>query len=314
MKTSKYIIALLVLLMSACSVEDPNPMELENVEYGAILRTIAEPSGSYRYDKLAKTMLPNQKYQVILEEDDPQRGKLLGSVDVFIKHRRGAAVTSEVKLRTIAASEFTADPETKLPRTTVTVTAEEAKTALGLTDANLEGGDAFEIRFLLTLTDGRTFTNANASEPIRGTAFFASPFLYRATVACNSTMAGTHTFSTTNITAGAGGSAGACGGTVTGTVTFEEVAGKVGVFKVSDVSFGQFGCAWDDTPPGGSVLLNDACGKLSFSGIDKYGDSYSISGVTLDGNKLTFTWENTYGDSGVTTITKESGNWALDLR
>ena len=88
----------------------------------------------------------------------------------------------------------------------------------------------------------------------------------------------------------------------------------VGSYTISDASFGQFGCAWGDTPPGGNVRFNDACGKLSMSGTDKYGDSYSFEVVSVEGNKLTINWKNTYGDGGTTTLTRAGGNWPNGTR
>lgn len=138
---------------------------------------------------------------------------------------------------------------------------------------------------------------------------------FRLQVACPSDLGGTYNYSTTSIVAGAGGNAAACGGTVTGTGTLTESTTTNGVYTVSDASFGQFGCAWSDTPPGGTLRLNDLCNVLSFTGADKYGDNYSISVVSVTATTLVFDWTNTYGDGGRTTLTRtDSKTWPLQLR
>ncbi len=138
---------------------------------------------------------------------------------------------------------------------------------------------------------------------------------FRLQVACPSDLGGTYSYSTTNIVAGAGGNAAACGGTVTGTGTLTESATTNGVYTISDASFGQFACAWGDTPPGGTLRLNDLCNVLSFTGADKYGDNYTISVVSVTATTLVFDWTNTYNDGGRTTLTRtDAKTWPLQLR
>lgn len=305
----------MTLALGSCKIDNPEPIPITNVNYGAILRTIKVNSGTFN-----KFDLAGSKFSVEVEVDDPQRGKAFQEVDVFLKHRRGQAVTNEIKLKTIPESAFAVNETSKLPRTVIEVTANEAMAALQLTEAQVDGGDFFEFRMVLRLKDGRTFTDANASEAIRGTAFFNSPFFYRVTVVCPSDLAGTASYETTNIVSGPGGTVAACGGTKRGNVTITAVAGTPGAYTISDVSFGLFECLYgDDTPPGGSVRLNDACLRLSFTGSDRYGDRYTITpgtvSVSADRKSLTFDWKNTYGDGGRTTLTRTDNKlWPAGLR
>ena len=86
-----------------------------------------------------------------------------------------------------------------------------------------------------------------------------------------------------------------------------------GRYAISDITFGQYDCAWDDSPAAG-VTLNDICGSLSLSGSDQYGLVYSISIVTNDGSSLVINWENDYGDSGKSTLTRtDDKSWPLNL-
>lgn len=131
-------------------------------------------------------------------------------------------------------------------------------------------------------------------------------------VSCPSDLGGTYSFVATNIVRGPAGVA-ACGGTTSGTGTFTEGSTN-GVYESSDFSFGQFACAWADTPPGGTLRLNDVCDRLFFTGVDKYGDSYSVSVVSVTATVLTFDWVNTYGDGGRVALTRtDSKTWPLTL-
>jgi len=60
----------------------------------------------------------------------------------------------------------------------------QAMTALGLTTAALEGGDFVEFRLQLTDTQGRIFTNTTISSDIAGGVFYRSPFFYRVSLVC----------------------------------------------------------------------------------------------------------------------------------
>ena len=65
----------------------------------------------------------------------------------------------------------------------ITVSLQEAITALGIVEGSFAGGDFFNFRLELVLTDGRTFTSNQASGTI-SQSFFASPFQYGVPVIC----------------------------------------------------------------------------------------------------------------------------------
>lgn len=130
-------------------------------------------------------------------------------------------------------------------------------------------------------------------------------------VSCPSELGGTYSFVATSITSGPGG--GTCGGTTSGTGTFTESATN-GIYESSDFTFGQFGCAYGDTPPAGTLRLNDVCDRLFFTGIDKYGDSYTINVVSVTASVLTIDWVNTYGDGSRVALTRtDAKTWPLTL-
>ena len=319
MKLFKYSFGMLVLMMvflTSCTDFVEPRIPYKTFDTGAYLRTVARTSTSFNFFDLA-----NSRFAITVEAVDAENGKTVESVEVRVRRRRlvpgvglnyipaagaGGAV-NDVLVTTLPASAFATTPDSKFLRAGIQVTAQQAFTALGITAAQVNGGDVFEFRLTLRDKFGRVFNDVNASPDIRGGLFYDSPFLYNIAVVCPSNLGRSFTFRTTNITTGPGGDAGACGAAATGSVTLTAVANLVGVYTISDASFGVFACAWGDTPPGGSVRFNDACGALSMSGTDKYGDTYSLTFVSNTGTELTFDWRNSYGDGGRTTLVAPTG-------
>jgi hypothetical protein len=197
----------------------------------------------------------------------------------------------------------------------VQITGQEVVTALGKSSvADFEVGDSFNVTFPINTEDGRRLTVALNSELCNqpGQPSFGGCNV-QWVVTCPSDLGGTFNFSTTNITGDVsqGANPAACGTGVTGTVTFEDLGG--GRYNISDATFGQYDCAWNDSPAVG-VVLNDVCNKVSLSGADQYGLIYSISIVNVTPTVLTIDWQNDFGDSGRTTLTRTDGKeWPADL-
>jgi hypothetical protein len=57
-------------------------------------------------------------------------------------------------------------------------------TASGLAPGDYTGGDTFTIRYVLNLTDGRSFTNTNTASTVSGGSYFRSPFRYTVPLVC----------------------------------------------------------------------------------------------------------------------------------
>ncbi len=139
--------------------------------YGAILRTVKLNSGEFNSYDL------NSKFDVDIEEQDPEDGALLDNVEVYLQFKG-----NDVLLKTIPASAFTPGPY-GLPRNTISVTLQEAVTALGLSSSDYTGGDALPVRLQLNLTDGRSFTDSDASGSLQG-SYFSSPYKYNTVIKC----------------------------------------------------------------------------------------------------------------------------------
>jgi hypothetical protein len=168
-------------------------------------------------------------------------------------------------------------------------------------------GDSFRLRWIFYTSDGRKF---DAWSPSVCNEFPGSNCSLPFAVVCASSLEGTYTYSTTNLIGGAGAPNSPIAGPITGSVTLTKGASPTS-YVISDISFGHFDAVWEDTPPGGSLRLNDACNFVSISGTDKYGDSYSwtITGATA--TTITINWQNTYGDKATTVLTRAGGIQAL---
>lgn len=302
---------ILAVSLFSCS-EGDNPIDyvLDNTVYGGgALRTVKVVSPSIPLGD------PAGKFQVTLEVQDKNDGQDTDKIDVYVSFvdnskANGSNPKPEALLKSIASSSFVAGSR-ELPNVDVTVTIAELQTKLGLTPSQYTGGDQFVIRLAQVLKDGRVFTRANSNTNVIGGAYFSSPFQYNANVVCPITesLAGTHTYVTTNMKAGQAGTP--CGSSVTGSVTFGATA-TPGVYTISDLSFGMFGGpCWGDNPATSSgARVTWFCNNLNASGTDQYGDSYTFTITAASGNTITIDWKSTYNDSGTTVLTREGGkNW-----
>ncbi|MCI3937980.1 hypothetical protein MQX03_12280 [Chryseobacterium aahli] len=123
---------------------------------------------------------------------------------------------------------------------------------------------------------------------------------------CPSALAGTYQYSTVNAFTPDGSST-TVPGPLTGSVVFTQVSD--GVYQISDSSFGAFAKFPGYAPTSTGVRIQDLCNKLSFTTPNQYGDTFVISNVVVSGNKLTFKWTTSYGETATTTLTKSNGNW-----
>jgi len=168
-------------------------------------------------------------------------------------------------------------------------------------------GDSFVLKWIVYTEDGRKF---DSWSPSVCTEFPGSNCQYAWSVTCASNLSGTYSYSTTNVVTG---DFGAVPNTYTGTGTLVEPS--EGTYDLLDFSFGVFGGPPYAYPPAkGSLKLRDACGFLSFAGADQYGDTYTLTFVSVTATVLTFDWVNTYGDGGRTSLTRtDAKTWPVNL-
>jgi hypothetical protein len=122
---------------------------------------------------------------------------------------------------------------------------------------------------------------------------------------CLSNLAGTYEFE---------GGQNFCGKVFTGTTTWTEDPSVKGSYIVSDGTFGSWEACYPDSWGSGVVKINDDCGKLTMSGKDKYGDSYSMTVLNSTPLELKFEWKSTYGEFGIVSVKSNPGKPWPQLR
>ena len=311
MKIFKYSFGLLmgaVVFLSSCRDFVEPRIPYTEFDTAAYLRTISRTSTSFNFFNLA-----GSKFDITVEAVDIEDGATVETVEVRVRHRRlipgvGLNYTpvEDVLVKTIQKSDFAPNSESRFLRAGIVVTAAEAIAAVGLTAADIEGADVFEFRLVLNDRFGRKFTNSNVTTNVAGAPFYASPFQYNVSVVCPSDLAGTYAFDHLETF---------CEETFSGSITWTAVANTTGVYTVSDGTFGAWQACYPDSWGSGNVRISDACGKLTMSGTDKYGDSYSMTVVSATPELLTLDWINTYGEFGKVAIKSNAGKpWPDGLR
>ena len=186
MKKYKYILILIsgmATLFLGC--EEGNKVFDEIVaaeQRGAVLRTINVTSNELPIG-VADGFLG-----VDVEVQDQENGALSQSIEVFGSfidntpdNGKGAS-TGESMIETLDVGSFSIGSRS-LPVTSYSVTLPTLLSATGVSEADIDGGDQFSIRFELVLKDGRRFSAADNSGTLTG-SYFSSPFVYTATIVC----------------------------------------------------------------------------------------------------------------------------------
>lgn len=305
-----FLASALIFLSSCRDFVEPR-IPYATFDTGAYLRTIARTSTTFNFFDLA-----NSKFALTIEAVDIEDGKTVQTVEVRLRHRRlipGVGLkytpTTDVLIKTLQASDFAPNADSRFLRADISVTAPEAMAAVGLTAAGINGGDVFEFRLVLNDKFGRTFSSNNVTTNVGGAVFYSSPFQYPVSVICPSDLAGTYDFTASEQVS----SYGVCaGGTFTGKTKWTKV-GKSTRYLVSDGTFGLYGCQNDVYK--GDVGISDACGVLSMSGVDGYNSPYSMKFISRTPELLTFSVTNGYADFMIIKVKSNAGKpWPATLR
>ena len=305
------LMATALIFLSSCRDFVEPRIPYATFDTGAYLRTIARTSTTFNFFDLA-----NSKFALTLEAVDIEDGKTVQTVEIRVRHRRlipGVGLkytpTSDALVKTLQASDFGPNADSRFLRASFQVTATEAIAAVGLTSADIQGGDVFEFRLVLNDKFGRRFSSDNVTTNVGGAPFYASPFQYPVSVICPSDLAGTYDFTASEQKSDYGTCA---GGTFTGKTTWTKV-GTSTRYLVSDGTFGLYGCQGDVYK--GDVGVSDACGVLSMSGVDGYGSPYSMKFISVTPELLTFSVTNGYDDFMVVKVKSNAGKpWPATLR
>lgn len=330
---NKLLVLAFVALAFACADDALDPLQFKSVKKGTILALRGQqleniyflglPGAIFNPRTLDGTETFDFDAEILAE--DPNS---LASVDIFavkrIPNPDNTVTLERVFLENVPFSEFKQTDDYLRPWVSVSILTTDILEAIGLdyTDPDdvetildvYEFGIAIECD--LNLTDGSKVLAADivASGLFQSNQFYpAHKLTYSVLNYCPEDLEGTYQYATTVTAVGAGGDIGGCVGVITGDGELVRIG--IGIYSVSDASFGQYDCAWADNPATG-VTLSNFCDELSFGGSDQYDLVYTISNVSVspDGTQLSFKWENDYGDKGNTTLTRtDSKLWPTTL-
>ncbi|GGG40258.1 hypothetical protein GCM10011344_46410 [Dokdonia pacifica] len=177
---NKYVLLFLIGSLFSCTDGDKAiEFVVEEVERGAVVRTLDLSNVDFDINDLQSTFTIN------VEEMDIEEGDLLDEVEILVQFKdntpsNGNSSVPNTMLAIIPAEEWSVGPAPEgLPRTSFVYSYEELLTATGLTTAEVAVKDQFLINLNLKLTDGRVFNAFNASSIIIAfDTFFSSPFCY----------------------------------------------------------------------------------------------------------------------------------------
>lgn len=310
----KYLFGLvLALTLNACTDWVDPAIPYNEFDTGLYLRTLNRPSANFNFFNLDAGV-----FEVTVEAVDIEDGRTLREVEVFVSRRRGPNVTPEARLGTIPASAFQPHSFTlpqvhpasgsKFPAATIRFTLEAALTAMGMTKADINGGDFIEYRLAATDTQGRVFTNTNLSPDIVGGLYYRSPFFYRYPIVCPSALAGEYIATTTGTSTD-----GCCPDETTVTGTIVTLTATTGTsYRVSDWSAGLYrewyeiyGITEAFVAGGGmNGIISDACGIISGSFPEPFQTTTTVTGsVDAATGVITYTWVNGYDDQATVILT-----------
>ncbi|MGA1775504.1 MAG: hypothetical protein ACO39G_00320 [Flavobacteriaceae bacterium] len=273
MKKIIYLLSFVTVFLSCTESDKTIDFVYENIQKGAIIRTISS-SGEYNFYDPA-----NSIFSATIEEHDAENGGLMQNIEVYVSLNGG----SEALLKTLQPGEFTTGP-TGLPRTDLKVSLAESANALGLSSSDYTGGDAINIRLKLNLTDGRSFSSGDVTGSMTG-SYFASPFAYNMVIKCIplSAVPGIYTF-TMSDSYGDGWQGSHIKVTVDGTTTYYGIPSPYGGDAERNALLEPF----TGNESGGTAQLIIPEGASSMSFAWNSGDwpsecSYTITYTKLDG-------------------------------
>ena len=336
MKKFKYIIYTLSLAIffAGCAGEEELPfVEFDGLGYGAYPRLIDGVNGDFDYEDPS-----NSAIDFTVEFYDEAQGQNVESYAWTASY----GDFGPASIGMASKSSFGTSPD-GYPSASFTFNFQEVMDALSMEIDDIAGGAPFTINGTVTKTDGSTFTTTNTSGSIQGGASWQGFFVHNVNIAnlpCTSDLGGIFdcTSTATNQDAGIGWDD--CDGSSwTGTVIWEAqhdpTSFDLGVYRMysikaeggeqwDDASMGAYYSCYDSAAEGslpngadgatGSVVMQESCSKLSWTGSSQWGEVYSITGVTADGLNLTIEWTNDYGEGARTVLTRTDGQtWPEDM-
>ena len=305
----KSLIALIAAFAVSCG--DPDlPVELfPTMEYGAYARKMSQ-SGTYNYYEVGSSQV-----DLSVEYYDANDGANIASYAIeveYVDNKTGGAKSKpRTAMRTINASEFATNADGFLS-SDISLSFNDAMSTLGITLADVDGGAYFRYWFTITMNDGRTFGYDNTGPNMMSSSAFAALFRLNVYIVCPSSLEGAVVANSTQVGAWSSAWTDPLTG-VTDEIVMVGSADNIYTMK-DDNALGAWGPngANYSIPAASGPELTDACNVLSYSGSDDYSEEWSLVAgsvsVSTDNKTLSYTWENTYGESAAVEMTYADGS------
>ena len=305
----KSLIALIAAFAVSCG--DPDlPVELfPTMEYGAYARKMSQ-TGTYNYYEVGTSQV-----DLSVEYYDANDGANIASYAIeveYVDNKTGGAKSKpRTAMRTINASEFGTNADGFLS-SDISLSFNDAMSTLGITLADVDGGAYFRYWFTITMNDGRTFGYDNTGPNMMSSSAFAALFRLNVYIVCPSSLEGAVVANSTQVGAWSSAWTDPLTG-VTDEIVMVGSADNIYTMK-DDNALGAWGPngANYSIPAASGPELTDACNVLSYSGSDDYSEEWSLVAgsvsVSTDNKTLSYTWENTYGESAAVEMTYADGS------
>ena len=307
-KLKLFIFGGLILFFASCADEDLAPIiTFDAAGKGAYPRLISEGVRDINLFDIG-----NSAYVYTVEFVDVEQGSLVSTYDLqFTFEDNNPDIGGDTSqgpnpFRSFSSSEFTTNSGGFQGIENITITTAELLAAAGMTEADLGPGDIFRIAGTVTTTDGQTFAADNSSASVRGAAF-RGHFDFNLAAACPSELAGTYESITVDTWCGSDQVP------TTSSVTFTATATG---FDVDDFSFGAYDLCYgpDSARPLGNLRVLEICNVVEITGASQWGEVYTWSDLTIDGEVLQFTWINDFGEGGTHQVINPGGWPPLTLK
>jgi hypothetical protein len=164
------LVALTVGLVSCEDGDNTIDNLFANTETGAFVRTLEEISDEVNLND------PSSAYAIRVEVQDEKFGDLFQSLDIYVIFD-GDVTTTEALLATYTPSDAT-NSDNDLPELMLSSTFAELASAAGVPQSDVMNNDDFDLRLVLNLTDGRSYTDTDVNGNVSGGQYFQAPMAY----------------------------------------------------------------------------------------------------------------------------------------
>lgn len=290
-----------LLMLFSCVDEELGPIiTFDKAAKGAYVKLLQESDSR----DINLFDIPGSSYTYSVEFRDAEGGTLVTEyrLDATFKdanpNKGGDDSKGPDVFRTFSSSEFEDTPDGFKGLSNITITANDLISWAGLTADELGPGDQFVIDGTISTTNGSVHNFDNSSAAVNGSAF-GGHFRFNLTASCPTELAGTYDVVVQDTWCG---DVPLPNAQVTLTLTASG-------YDIDDFSLGAYDNCYGEgsTKPGGSLRMVDVCNGITITGASRWDEVYTWSDLTVDGNNLTITWTNDYGEGGTSTIINPNG-------